>query len=644
MGVLNVSDVTVPALLDKLRRREWLVPMFQRDFVWSVTDVIEFIISIISSRPVGMATLWEQPDTPEIDLSPIFVLDYLTDQKQPQPRYFAERGSNPNKVYAILDGRQRCTAAAMAFGGLRALDGRFKYAGRYFLDVTTSDETERIVFIKEAEVRKRKYDTDANCISQGLFALASNKEGEQLLAQWMRYLQSIRDPAYYSEGKLPGSDELDRRDAILKSAFQGIVDTKLAVYVVPDNYHLPEICEIFETLNTTGTKVSTVDLIHSWLYTDTFNDPGGPIQLRDWINELGQKDGAIGWASANDRPELVAQMATACYVALSDKPEPRIVGGTRPTVISSIKAVDLLATPTAHWKNVIHNDDFLAELIGDFQTLVGGGFFPYSECPYPVSAAIYVGLRWHHKFDTPDPRRWGRQDLDAVFKPFFWRNALAHRYDQGFLTQLSADIKQIKEWLSTRESYSSVSEWAASVQETMDEYMSKPVPLPSKSDLIELLTDAPPAGALKKALTLPMIAGVTKDLINPNTSLAYPAAEGVELHHIYPKGWCNKSKAGDLAKLFDPERAGRDWVESVANLMPLSRRSNNSWKAKLPGQLLVEKKISFDNHKAALGAVFIDEPSFRILHSGNLNKIRQFWERRAALIAQDLLDRTSVVL
>jgi hypothetical protein len=644
MGMLNVSDITVPALLEKLRRREWLVPMFQRDFVWSVTDVIELVISIISSRPIGMATLWEQPDKPELELSPIFILDYLPEQKHPQPRYFAEVNSNPSKVYAILDGRQRCTAAAMAFGGLRALDGRFKYAGRYFLDVKTTDETERVVFVKEAEVRKKRFDTDASCVCEGLFPLASNQGGEQILAQWMRYLQSIRDPTYYAGGALPAPDELDRRDGVLKRAFEGIVETKLAVYVVPDNYHLPEICEIFETLNTTGTKVSTVDLIHSWLYSDTINDPGGPIQLRDWISEFGQKDGAIGWASANDRPELIAQIVTACYVALRDKPVPRVVSGSRPSPVSTIKAADLLATPTLHWKNIIHNDEFLAEFIGDFQNLVAGGYFPYSECPYPASAAIYVALRWHYKFDGSEDRKWGRQDLDVVFRAFFWRNALAHRYDQGFLTQVSTDIKQLKEWLAMRGTFSSANEWATTVQKQMDEYMSKTVPLPEMDDLVDLLTDARPAGALQKALTLPMIAGARKDLINPALTLAYPAAENVELHHIYPKGWCNKTKAGELADLFDKEKAGRDWVDSVANLMPLSRRSNNEWKAKLPGQLLVEKKLTFEQQKATLKSLFIDEACFRILLSGPMKNIREFWTRRAKLIAQDLIDRTSVVL
>src|SRR5690606_31383290 len=101
------------------------------------------------------------------------------------------------------------------------------------------------------------------------------------------------------------------------------------------------------TLNTTGTKVSTVDLIHSWLYTDTSREARQPLSLRDWIDELGQLQGAIGWASRDDRPELIAQIVTASYIALTEKAAPRKVGRKQPTALTSVKAGDLLATPTA---------------------------------------------------------------------------------------------------------------------------------------------------------------------------------------------------------------------------------------------------------------------------------------------------------
>ena len=642
MSQLDVTSLNVATLLEKLKKREWLIPHFQRDFIWSVNNVIDLVESIFAARPIGMATLWEQGDDSELALHAISIMDRDATTKLPVPRYFEDTDKNPKRVYAVLDGRQRCTAIAMAFGGFRTLDARQRYSGRYFLNVAETDQTKQIVFVRETQLATRGLATDAQAIGQGHFPLSSSIPGESLFAQWLRYTQALRDGAYYPDQKPPPPDELERRDAILKAAFQGINDTKLAVYIVPQDYSLAEICEIFETLNQTGVKVSTVDLIHSWLYSDTVSQADGPVLLRDWIGELGQFEGAVGWASASDRPELIAQMVTACHVALEEKPDPRKIGRKSSTKIGSVKASDLLATPTEHWKNMIGNTDRFAEFIGDFQKVVARGYFPASACPYPVSAAIYVALRWHQRFDAADTHPWQINDLDALFRAFFWRNALSTRYDQGFLTQLGTDLRTLKEWLDLRPKFASSSQWAAHVTQLLDRFM-EAKPVPSADRLCSLLTDGKPGGALQQAMVLPMIAGVRKDFVDPQHTLAYPDAEAVELHHIYPKAWCRNNRNGALEGLLDPDKSDRNWVESIANLMPLSRSTNNIWKAKIPGQLLREKHISFTSVQDLLKPVYIDKDCFKHLYDAPKG-IKEFWEHRARLIADDLSVRTKIVL
>lgn len=633
MAQLDVSDITVPTLLDRLKKREWLVPQFQREFVWSSADVIELVVSILESRPIGMATLWEQGSDPVIPADPIWISD------GGGKTFFTTLEKNPKSTAAILDGRQRCTAIAMAFGGLRASDGRNRFAGRFYLDVVTPDPSNRVVFLREAEIKKRNLLSDASCIGCGLFPLASSVEGEEVLAQWMRYLQALNNKDNYEGGVLPDEENLKRRDKVLKEAFEGLVGTKLAVYSVPESYGLADICEIFETLNTTGTKVSTVDLIHSWLVADTNDDPEGTLLLRDWIADFGQKDGAIGWSNPQERPELVTQIVTACYVAANSKPAPREVRGMGGPGISSVKAADLLATPTTHWKAAVANDDLLARALGDFQTVVADGYFPYTQCPYPVSAAIYVALRWHHHFDRP--KDWGREELDSLYRAFFWRNALSSRYDQGFLTKVSADLKLLKASLIRRSAFKSANEWALKAQADLHEAMGGVVP--TKEQLVEALTEGRQTGAFQKALTLTMIAGARGDFLDPKTSLSYPSAESVELHHVYPKAWCNSNKTGDLAALLDKEIAGKNWVDSTANLIPLSRKSNNIWKAKIPGQVLEESIPDYGRVRSAAEPIFIDETAFEALRQGSKG-LELFWSRRAELIAADLERRMNISL
>ncbi len=642
MGELAVTSLTVEELLRRLKEREWLIPQFQREFVWSVGDVIDLVHSILCARPIGMATIWEQADDSSIDLGPLSLPDRAPGEPQEMRVNFSKTEDNPNKIYAVLDGLQRCTAVAMAFGGFRSSHGSYKTSGRYFLNVAATDPLEQIVFLKESDVASRHLDNDAICISHGLFPLASNNNEESLLSQWLRYIQAIRDHSFYPEGKLPATEELNRRDRILKRAFEGINKTKLAVYIVPDNYTLADICDVFEKLNTTGTKVSTVDLIHSWLYSETAIDNTGPVRLREWIDDFGQKDGAIGWASSSDRPELTVQMSTACHVALEEKPAPRKVGRGAVTAIGSVKASDLLATPTAHWKNIISKDEILAGYLGDFQRLVANGLFPWKWCPYPVSSTIYVALCAHSHFDQPETHPWRIDELNALYRAFFWRNALTNRYDQGFLTQLGADIRELKKFLKRRPEFESTSQWATAIEPDLRSLINKP--LPSFEDLFKYLTDGRPGGAMQKALYLPMMASAEKDLLDEKISLSYPEPDSsVQLHHIYPRDWCRNNMTGELTRLLDKTAAGRDWVNSVANLMPLGRKSNNIWKSKIPGQVLSDRGITYQPSANIFLRAFIDEAAFKYLLQG-ANGIEPFWRHRADLMAEDLLARTTITI
>jgi len=639
MDELKVSETTVPGVLESLKRGEWLVPRFQREFVWTTEQVSALVQSVLDARPIGMVTLWEQPPEGQLELERVSIADRDPNPGARQVRYF---GPAPAAVkrHAVLDGRQRCTAIAMAFGGFRALHGLFRYSGRYFLDVKEVDARKRVKYFKETDVEREGLSTDSAAFARGLFPLASSNDNEAVLAQWMRYLQAIQNPENYPGHALPDATELAKRNRVLQDAFEGIVKTKMAVYTVPDKYSLSDICEIFETLNTTGTKVSTVDLIHSWLYSDTAGDPQGPILLRDWIADLGERDGAVGWADGKDRPELLAQIVTATYIALSanSRPKQRLIRGSSQGA-SSLKAGDLLSTPTEHWRAVQANSETLAAYLGDAQRAVAGGFFPWERAPYPVSLSIRVALHWRRKFENIDA--WSVDELDALFRAFFWRNALSRRYDQGFLSQIGTDLHSLLSLLDARPGFVSSSAWASDASAKLNQLIE--FSIPSRDDLVTWLRDGDMSGALQKAMLLPMYAGVKGDIVNRSISLEYPRGKNVELHHIFPKAWCRSNKTSALVVYLDENEAGRDYVNSAANLMPMSRESNNAWKQKIPGQFLLENQLDYTSLEATLKPIFIDQHAFALLQRG-AESIPEFWDYRAGLIADDLLGRTRVIL
>ena len=622
---LEVTSITVSDLIEKLRTREWMIPAFQRDFVWTVGDVSALVYSILERRPIGMATLWRQSDGTDLRLVPVSIRD------RDNPTELPGAENPPATKYAVLDGRQRCTAIAIAFGGLRPIDGRLRFCGRFFLNLAEQEDANRIEFVREADVLRRGLISDAAAISNGLFPLSSSNPDESLMQQWYRYTQAIQDAANYPDSMLPDDDELRRRNGILARSFEGLMTTKLAVNIVPSTYSLAEICEIFEVLNTTGTKVSTVDLIHSWLVSETSGD-ASPIFLRDWIDRLGEKPGAVGWSSSTDRPELIAQITTAAYVSLESRPDPRTVGRAQNARVTSVKSGDLLSTPTLHWKNVIAHEQELVDFLGDFQQCVAAGAFGWQTCPYPVTAAIYVGLRWHHRFDVETTHPWEIADLDALFRGFFWRNALSSRYDQGFLTQLGADIGELKRILNDRPSSASFHEWATAANDSLDDFMNKRVP-----GAVELrdLYSGRQTGALQKALLLPIVVKASKDLLRPHLDISFPARTDIQLHHIYPQAWCSNNRTGELSEWLDPDVSVKDWVGSAANLLPLSRESNLDWRAANPGAILHQNDLDYASREELFSDVFVSEEAFGHLSDG-AGGIPHFWNARAHTLASHL--------
>lgn len=623
---IAVSAVSIPDILKNMERGSWLVPHFQREFVWSVPAVRELLLSIVKTRPVGMITLWAQADDNALPLEPISVPDSPDDGGR--YKYIVAPSTRTNKYFAILDGKQRCTALAMAFGGLSPDDRRSKYAGRYYLDTTTEEDEANIIFVKQSDLARAGVQSDGAAIGRGLFPFATSKEGESLAWQWIRYIQELRNPSNYAPGEIPSPEELDKRERLVKRAFEGINNTRFAVLIVPDNYRLDEICDIFDKLNTTGTKVSTVDLIHSWLYADTAGHNDGPVSLRDWMREMEQEDGAHGWIDGQRRPELAVQFVTAAYVALDTKPAPRGAGAGSAKSVQSIKSGDLLATPTMHWLNTISRSADVARLLGEMQVAVIGSPFPWADAPYPAASTVYFAAAWKRETELQGEASWSSDDLKTLFRAFYWRNAIGSRYDQGFLTKVEKDIRFVLEVLDRRYAEDEI-EWRLLIPERIDTYFKKASL--SRDEVEVLIKKGRHSGALQKALLLPMLSRVRRDLLNTSHAIGFPDAEPAEIHHFFPSSWCDNNK-----HLFQSVAANEfNYPNSIANLIPLSRASNNIWKARHPAQVVLERNIAYDEVSGILSAASIDRRAFEFA-TGQMPDPVAFWDRRAKLYSQEL--------
>src|SRR6516165_3407763 len=110
---LEVSRLTISEVLRLLSEGKWQIPKFQREFIWTQTQIIELLHSVFRPRPIGLITTWVQPETkPQCEAEPVRL----------KATEFKRWKDDPAVVKFVLDGRQRLTTLAIAFGGLKNPD------------------------------------------------------------------------------------------------------------------------------------------------------------------------------------------------------------------------------------------------------------------------------------------------------------------------------------------------------------------------------------------------------------------------------------------------------------------------------------------------------------------------------------------
>ncbi|MEO7409814.1 MAG: hypothetical protein ABIU10_00635 [Sphingomicrobium sp.] len=161
-----------------------------------------------------------------------------------------------------------------------------------------------------------------------------------------------------------------------------------------------------------------------------------------------------------------------------------------------------------------------------------------------------------------------------------------------------------------------------------------------KDRLTPLALDGSETGALKKASILLLVARARRDVVDSQTSIQFGSG-ALQLHHIYPKDWCANNSSGTLANVLDKKSSKYDFINSPANLMPMSRNSNLLWRKKAPAHFIEESEITFDMNADLWSAYFIPKELFGLLSSPVPNP-EAFWLGRGELIASEIYRRMTV--
>lgn len=366
---MKTAEITPTAQkIDKLIKRiddgDIKIPAFQRGYVWKQEQVIDLLQSIFSEYPVGSVLLWK------------------TDEKLKSTRNIAgykipERDESYPVNYA-LDGQQRLSSIYGVFSGL------------------VEQEEDSSGYNPNLDIFEIYYDFEKN-----LF-LDKEDVKNQDCAIHLRKLLDVT--------KLIGALQ-NLKSEYHKSAQE--LASQFLNYEIPvvtiENRSRDDVGIIFERINNTGTKLSTLDLMTAWTWTDDFHLLEASNALLADLEEKGF--GSIMHKTLLQIISAVIQNTTLSKNILNLTGEK--VRDNWERICSAIKkAIDFLSTDIG-----CKNTDFL----------------PFTQQLIPL-------IKFHDIIDRPSP-----EQLDAL-REYFWKTSFSNRYSTGQTnTKMDADIEKIIE-------------------------------------------------------------------------------------------------------------------------------------------------------------------------------------------------------
>jgi len=361
-GEIQPSALKIDRLLSRIGEGDIKIPAFQRGFVWNQDQIIELLDSLYHNYPVGSILLWSSNERlrSSRNIGGLKLPDW-------EPEY---------PVNYVLDGQQRLSTVFAAFCADRHIE---ENAGTYTVDPTIFDISFQFAdesFIPSATVNPEHRAIRLSCL--------------------------FNTEAFFTALEALSPD--DQKAA-------------KALYSRFNNYEFPvvtisrrskdEVGVIFERINSTGTTLTTLDLLIAWTWSEDFH-------LQEALSDLKEVLDAKGFG---DLPDKIILQCLAGILAESTKTktilslDPKSVQERFSEVgIALAKAADFLSSEFK-----IQSLDFLPHL----QQIVGLTYF-YQHVDIATADQICSLKKW------------------------FWRTAFSRRYSGQTDDKMNADIQFMK--------------------------------------------------------------------------------------------------------------------------------------------------------------------------------------------------------
>jgi hypothetical protein len=324
-------------ILRDIKDNTFVVPRFQRDFVWDTAATCKLIDSIARDYPIG--ALLALPT--EALALPCTGLNWA----DAKPIVEAKPGS-----FYLLDGQQRLTSIA------RALLADKMYQYLFDLDAIYRELSDPEMYVNEEWVVCRR--KQENLVTDVGFLRC-----EDVVQAGTAY-GTVR---IFLKSKFPDAqeDELITKSSGLLEVLETVRNYQVIVHQMEKNEKPDSICRIFETINSTGIRLDTFDLIVAKNYSLSYD-------LREKVNEIKQQ-----YPLVKDFTDESILHAIYYYTGLVEQKRPTLTKAallaTSPAVwANSLERAAMAFTTLAKWlaQNGLHSSSKGGLLPAGLQTMI----------------------------------------------------------------------------------------------------------------------------------------------------------------------------------------------------------------------------------------------------------------------------------
>ena len=223
---LDASALKIDKIIQRIENGEILIPAFQRGFGWKQNQVIELLESIVNNYPIGSALLW---NTKENLNNTRKIAGYEIPENDPElPTNY------------VLDGQQRISTIYGVFS-------------------QNTKQTEEDSYKPKKDIFEIYYDFENHSFI--------TKEEIEAESRSTIYLRDILNVATLLEGMKVVDESYHFEVQKLVSKFNNYEIPIVTIKHRPKE----EVAVIFERINNTGAKLSMVDLMTAWTWTEGFH-------------------------------------------------------------------------------------------------------------------------------------------------------------------------------------------------------------------------------------------------------------------------------------------------------------------------------------------------------------------------------------